>query len=90
MDKVKVITLKNGQVIVGVPVFDTPEADGKIIEIIKPQALMPAQGGLQLVDLYGAPDKIQLFDQPVYIAELNDKDIKKAYVKATTGLLLPN
>jgi hypothetical protein len=90
MDKVKVITLKNGQVIVGVPVYAAPDSEEKIIEIIKPQALMPAQGGLQLVDLYGAPDKIQLFDQPVYIAELNDKDIKKAYVKATTGLLLPN
>jgi len=88
MDEIKVVTLKNGQVILGKVVKNET---GKIIGITSPRAIMPVQGNrLQIIELFGSPDEIKICDDPVYFADLQNKELFKAYIKATTNLTLAN
>lgn len=89
MDEIRIITLKNGQVIVGKPIFDGPGST-RITHIQNPRAIVPAQSGLQLMELFGRPDELVLFDNALYMAENKDNDIFRTYIQSTTSLVVPN
>jgi len=92
MNGVKVVTLKNGHVIIGSVECDQKE-DFLHISIISPRVLvrMPANPEEIIpVELLGCPDKIDLYEVPLYIGDVLDKLLYSKYVKATTSLVIPN
>lgn len=94
MEEIKLVALKNGQVIIGKAVFRVGEfgVHKEILTSIKePRALIPiADGRLQVGELIGQPDEITLTDEPVYFSDVKTTDIRDVYLKATTGLVLAN
>jgi hypothetical protein len=89
IEKVKIIGLKNGMIVIGVPQYT--EGKNAPIGISKPLQLTLGQNGnVGLLELFGAPDVITLFDSPIYVGDCNDKDMSRTYLKATTTLHLPN
>jgi len=94
MEEIKLVVLKNGQIIIGKPIFQVSEfgENQELMTIIKePRALIPiADGRLQVGELIGQPDEITLTDEPVYFSDVKTTDIRDVYLKATTGLVLAN
>jgi len=98
IEKIKIIGLKNGMILIGVPQFIEEGVETlpvgyqkNIVGITKPLQLTLGQNGnVGLIELFGAPDVISLFDSPIYVGDCNDKDMARAYMQATTNLVLPN
>ncbi|MFA5323342.1 MAG: hypothetical protein WC373_11785 [Smithella sp.] len=92
MDEIKLVALKNGQVIIGKAVFQVGEfgVNKEILTSIKePRILFPnGDGRLQLGELYGQPSEIIITDEPVYYSEVKTKEIAAVYIQATSGLVI--
>lgn len=90
MDEITIVSLKNGQIMIGKPEWSNKD-ESKILSIISPRIiLMTGPGQIQLLEIFGAPDFIRLYDDPIYVGVVSDKEMIKGYIKATTSLVLPN
>lgn len=90
MNSIKIVALKNGQMIVGKVDIEQEEE----FRIISPRMLIkntsvPGNNFL-LFELLGSPDVITLIDEPVYIGDVCDKGFISEYIKSTTSLTIPN
>jgi len=88
----KLVALKNGQLIIGQAIFQVSEFGVNqqvLISVKEPRVLIPLDDGrLQVGELIGQPDEITLTDEPVYFSDVKTTDIRDVYLKATTGLVL--
>jgi hypothetical protein len=95
MDEITIVALKNGQMMIGKLETEIEAGDNEdavlIQKLISPRTiLMTGPGQIQLLEIFGAPDYIELVELPIYTGPVTDKEMIRGYVEGTTSLVLPN